>query len=136
MQSKQTPRNKMITSRVSEIFHPKKLNPLTPKFMEKQKKENADKKKALDTVAKAKATADAAAAKAIDTTLNGVTKADKTRVKAAKIRNDAALAQKEPEDFNADEQEAAQAVIDNAKDAKVKTAKKTLADAIKANTKK
>jgi hypothetical protein len=66
MQSKQTPRNKMITSRVSEIFHPKKLNPLTPKFMEKQKKENADKKKALDTVAKAKATADAAAAKAID----------------------------------------------------------------------
>jgi hypothetical protein len=114
----------------------KEIKPTHAKVLGEAKGENTSKDGELTKVAKTKADTDIAAATAADATLNGVTKADAGRVKAVKSRNDAALAQKEPEDFNADEQEAAQAVIDNAKDAKVKTAKKTLADAIKANTKK
>ena len=44
-------------------------------------------------------------------------------------------AQKEPEDFNDDEKEAAQAIINNANAATLTTNHKTLSDGIKANTK-
>ena len=45
------------------------------------------------------------------------------------------LSQKEPEDYSADEKEAAQAVINNANAATLTANKKTLADAIKSNSK-
>ena len=47
----------------------------------------------------------------------------------------AALVQKEPEDYSADEKEAAQQAIDNANAAALANNQKALADAIKANTK-
>lgn len=55
--------------------------------------------------------------------------------KVAEKKQKMALNQKEPENFSADEKEAAQAVINEANAATLKTNKKTLADGIKANIK-
>jgi hypothetical protein len=113
----------------------KEIAPTHTKVLGEATKENTDKDKALNTAAKTKADADKAAATAADATLNGASKADATRVKAGKVRNDAALVQKEPEDFNDDEKEAAQAKINEANAATLTTNHKTLSDAVKANTK-
>ena len=51
------------------------------------------------------------------------------------VRTDAALVQKDPEDFSADEKEAAQAIINNANAANLAKNQKALEDAIKNNKK-
>ena len=113
----------------------KEIAPTHAKVLGEAKSENSGKETALNSAATAKATADSTAAKAIDATLNGASTADAARVKAGKVRKDAALVQKEPEDFNDDEKEAAQAIINNANAATLKTNQKTLSDAVKANNK-
>ena len=53
----------------------------------------------------------------------------------AAVRAPASLSQKEPEDFSADEKEAAQATINEANAATLEANEKTLEDGIKANIK-
>lgn len=71
-----------------------------------------------------------AAAKKIDAD-TAKAAADQKKEMAKLVRKDAALAQKEPEDFSADEKQAAQAVINTARATEVATNEKTLADDIK-----
>ena len=83
------------------------LDKVHKKVIGESKTENAAKAAKIKATGAKNAATVLKAAKDLDKATKTAADAEIARIKAVKIRDDAALAQKEPEDFSADEKEAA-----------------------------